>query len=792
MTNNLLQAARRAVSFDWFYSSGPSEKIVRLSRFVDDHIIALKDKGYLCVFSLNGRDAENMDPDELMQLVADIQDAFDSLPTEITRYEYVRKIGGAFVECKGEYPSQEAEEYAKRRTNFLNRNGGFSDIDLFWVLSVESDDKHKLSDWDSEQGQNAYLEMLAKVSSLIAEQFSDDLGLRLLDKTETFSFFSYLASLEPYSIEREPEADYALDRQLATFGLNWNKDHITLNHRYVKAFSALRAPKSLRPNLFEAVLNCNADVLLCSIWSGRTEAHVESEVTAHEDYVNMFRESLGAFAMSGGDDTVTVKTARSKAADSGVTDLAGVLKSLRRHSYGRYSFYCLIHGRDYQAVKAAAVSAEKGLIRAKLPYIEEREGCLSAYYAIWPGNAKFRNPRRWWLRNDYAAQMCQIFTPSTGNAYSDDLENEYAIAFETRNGTAYYLDPYVNGVCVNLVTGQKGEGKSVLGNEMLAAFQKYGGWTFVFDVFGSYDHTIRYFGGQVFKVGIDGPSVAPFAKEPTEKHLQFLFQFVRMLLRKGGAVVEPEDEDAIASAVREVYRTEPHLRRLGQLLLPQHLMRYLSKWIGKGVYAKFFDNVEDQFQLAEYGRKPIGFDFSCLTEEMSDLAEPMLTWILREITGIIQDEANLSYPKHIIADELWKQIEDPQLLAAIINEIKTSRKHLGGITLLTHDPADMGDNAYLITKTCSTFFFLRNPGFDRDRYAKLFEMNRRQIQNLSKLRKREILMKRNGEAKILKHNVDPQTLWLSTTKPKERVQRAEAIAEHGFPEALRMEELTNA
>lgn len=792
MTNKLLQATRRAVSFHWFHSSGPSEEIVRFSRAVNDHIVALKDKGYFCLFALKGRDAENMSPVELVRLVADVQSAFDTLPEEITRYEYVRKIGGRPIQRKSEYPTPEADEYTQHRTDFLNRNGGFSSTELFWGLSVEPDESIKLTGWDSERGKNSFLEMLEKAVSVLAEQFSEELGLRLLNKNEVFSFFAYLASLEPYSVEREPEADYAWDRQLGTFGLDWNKDHVVLNNRYAKCFSALRKPKVIRPNLFEDVLHCKADVLLCSIWSGRSDRHVENEVTAHEDYVNMFRESLAAFAFTGGDDTVPVKTARSKAADQGVDELAAVLNSLRRHSYGRYSFYCMVHGRDLQGVREAAISANKGLIRAKLPYIEERQGCLSAYYSLWPGNAKFRKPRRWWLRNDYAAQMCHMFAPNTGNMACEDLDDEYLAAFETRTGSEYYLSPYYNGVRTELVLGDTGEGKSVFGNQILASNQKYGGWTFVFDFGHSYESTINYFGGEVISVGEDGPRVALFQKEPIERNLQFLFQFVRMLLRKGGAILGPEDEDAITSSVSEIYRLAPGLRRLGNILLPPHLMRYLSKWIGKGIYAKYFDNVEDSIHIAQIGKRPIGFDFSRLVKDMGDLVEPILTWQLREITEIIQDEANLGFPKHIIADEIWKQVEDPQLLGMVLNEVKTSRKNLGGITLLTHDPADLGANAYLITKTCATVYFLRNPGFDRKRYAELFELNRRELYNLSKLRKYEILMKRNGESKIFKHTVNPQALRLFTTKPKERLQRAEAVKEHGIRGAYEREEAVNA
>jgi type IV secretion system protein VirB4 len=269
--------------------------------------------------------------------------------------------------------------------------------------------------------------------------------------------------------------------------------------------------------------------------------------------------------------------------------------------------------------------------------------------------------------------------------------------------------------------------------------------------------------------------------EPTDTNLQFLFGFIRLLLLKGGAHLSPEDEDVIAKTVRRMYHVAPQVRRLKYLLLPPHLQRYLSKWIEGGVYGNSFDNVEDSLQL---GRIQC-FDFESVTKEQEDLIEPMLFWILRQINIVIQDRSHLGVPKHILFDELWKQMKNRQLLEMVLNSLKTSGKHLAGATLLTQSADDLGENADLIVNACSTFLFLEDPTFNRDRYRKLFNLNDREIENLASLQPREALLKRAGYAKVIRLNLDPKSLWLFSTKPKDRVRRAREIELYGFDEAFR-------
>ena len=126
---------------------------------------------------------------------------------------------------------------------------------------------------------------------------------------------------------------------------------------------------------------------------------------------------------------------------------------------------------------------------------------------------------------------------------------------------------------------------------------KYGGFVYIFDIGGSYESVVELYGGRVDKVGKDGPRVNPFALDPTEDNLKFLYSFVKLLLTNGGAELSPEDEDVVFSAVRGMYQLDAVNRRLSNLLLPKHLNRYLSKWTGNGVYAAVFDNVHDELEL---------------------------------------------------------------------------------------------------------------------------------------------------------------------------------------------------
>ena len=115
----------------------------------------------------------------------------------------------------------------------------------------------------------------------------------------------------------------------------------------------------------------------------------------------------------------------------------------------------------------------------------------------------------------------------------------------------------------------------------------------------------------------------------------------------------------IHKAVQDMYLLDPENRRLSNLFLPKKLDRYLSKWVGKGIYSAIFDNVEDSLSLSRVQC----FDFQGVNnEQYADLIEPLMVWLLRRINDVLYNPANLGVPKHILIEEIFSSMKNKQLL----------------------------------------------------------------------------------------------------------------------------------
>jgi type IV secretion system protein VirB4 len=432
-------------------------------------------------------------------------------------------------------------------------------------------------------------------------------------------------------------------------------------------------------------------------------------------------------------------------------------------------------------LRGLAPAVHRVFVDARAQVMEETLGNLSAFYAMFPGNGKF-NVFPMWLAEDHHARLSSIFAPNLGHPYSEDLDNEYLNVFETRTRTPFFQDVYVDGVRVMLILGPTGTGKSVHGNLAIAHEQKYGGFTYIFDIGGSYESVVELYGGRVDRIGKDGPRVNPFALEPTESNITFLYSFVKLLLMNSGAELEPEDDDVIHKAVRDMYLLDAENRRLSNLFLPKKLDRYLSKWVGNGVYHAVFDNVEDSLSLSRLQC----FDFQGVNnEQYVDLIEPVMVWLLRRINDVLYNPANLGVPKHILIEEIFSSMKNKQLLDGALASIKTVRKNLGGVTMIGQSAEDLGENADSIVNSCTSFLFLKDATFNRKRYAELFKMNEQQLTLFESLQDREgLYMRRDGLTKVIKLNLDSRSYAVFSTKPRDRVRRNKLIARYGLVEGI--------
>jgi type IV secretion system protein VirB4 len=767
----------------WFGKAGAACSIVPISRFVGPSIFALKGGGYGCLFSLTGLDEEGLTEKELDARVRQIEGALRTLPEGSCLYQYARVMSGFDLPRKRQYASEVTEAFANDRLLFLKENAGFRRIDLHWCLTLEPS---KLKTFDRKPQENAIdtsrmLSDLEKTATLLAGHLASSLGLRLLDKNEAFQFFSYLFNLEEWAAQDQLRSDTGVDRQIVKSPVSWHSDHVQVGQRHVQMFAMKTTPEASRPCQFSGLLTLDCDSVLCSAWRVKSASAARSEIDAQEKFISFFKVGVLTRVMSGRDTASLDTGAGAKAANNSVDDLSDVIRSLDKKAQGEFSLRLLIAANSPEQLRSCSPAVHRVFVDARAQVIEETLGNLSAFYAMFPGNHKF-NVFPMWLSEDHHARLSSVFAPHIGHPHSEDLDSEYLNILETRTRTPFFQDVYVDGVRVMLIIGPTGTGKSVHGNQIISLEQKYGGFTYIFDIGGSYESVVELYGGKVDRVGKDGPRINPFALEPTESNIKFLYSFVKLLLTNGGAELEPEDDDVIHKAVQDMYMLDAANRRLSNLYLPKKLQRYLSKWIGSGLYNAVFDNVEDSLSLSRLQC----FDFQGVNnEQYADLIEPLMVWLLRRINDVLYNLANLGVPKHILIEEIFSSMKNKQLLDGALSSIKTVRKNLGGVTMIGQSADDLGANADSIVNSCTSFLFLKDATFNRKRYAELFKMNEQQIALFESLQDREgLYMRRDGLTKVVTLNLDSRSYATFSTKPKDRVRRTKLIDKYGLTEGI--------
>jgi type IV secretion system protein VirB4 len=767
----------------WFARAGAACSIVPISRFVSEHMFALKGGGYGCLFSLAGIDEEGLTDLELESHIRSVEGALRGLPEGSCLYQYTRVMSGYDLPRQAKYGYGVTEVFANDRLAFLKETARFRRIDLHWCLAVES---AKLKPFQQRPQENAYqnsrlLAELEKSAALLEGHLSSNVGLKLLGKNETFQFFSYLFNLEDWAEQDQLRADFAVDLQIVKSPVTWHRDHVQVGKRHVQMFSLKTTPDASRPCLFCGLLSLDCDSVLCTSWRPKSATAARHEIDAQEKFISFFKVGVLTRVMSGRDTASLETGAGARAANSSVDDLSEVVRTLDKKIHGEFSLRLLLAGHSSDQLRDVTPAVHRIFVDARAQVIEETLGNLSAFYAMFPGNQKF-NVFPLWLSEDHHARLSSVFAPNLGQPHSEDLDSEYLNIFETRVGTPFFQDVYVDGVRVMLILGPTGTGKSVHGNQIVALEQKYGGFTYIFDIGGSYESVVELYGGRVDRIGKSGPRVNPFALEPTESNIKFLYSFVKLLLTNGGAELEPEDDDVIHKAVRDMYLLDRENRRLANLFLPKKLDRYLSKWVGNGIYSAVFDNIEDSLSLARLQC----FDFQAVNNaQYADLIEPLMVWLLRRIEDVLCDKQNLGVPKHILIEEIFSSMKNRQLLEAALVSIKTVRKNLGGVTLIGQSAEDLGENADTIVNSCTSFLFLKDGTFNRKRYAELFKLNEQQIALFESLQDREALyVRRDGLTKVIKLNLDRRSYATFSTKPKDRVRRSRLIERYGLADGI--------
>jgi type IV secretion system protein VirB4 len=707
------------------------------------------------------------------------------VPEECVIYEYLVTANTGALPARP-ITQEVVRHQAHERNEFLRANARFKSVRLIVTLYISGKVVETTEEFSDES--RAALRKL-QIAALLYEQQLRMVGIHRLSADELVQFYSYLLNFDRSLMTRTAAAPGHTPKKLGRVHIGLEGDYLRVGKQYCQVLSLVEPPRGTRPNLWGGLLAVDCEMVWCSIYQRKPSKSTRSKAIAVENAVGMAGGDIWTAVVGGYNPTLPPpRRAATIAQEKKVEDVGGILTDLDgRHYYGHQTLFGLIHSCDPKQIEAAlpriqnifSDPAEAGLL-------EEKRGAVSAYVSCFPGPSY--NVRKLWLRGDHKANLSFVYSPFAGYPWSEDLQDEYTLVYETRQGTPFFYTPFVNGNGNTTVLGAPARGKSVNANAIFTGAMKYGGKTFIFDQGGSYEMNVRALGGSVTQLGLDYPRLNFFRVANTKVNVCAVSQIIRLMLNKSGVAVGNDDQDAIEKGVERLFDVPMELRRLKHLTLPPNLRQGMKRWIEGGVYGSIFDNVEDHLQFHDLQL----FDFASLGDKHNDLLEVEMSWILLLCQNIIRDKKNLGVPKHIVMDELWKRMGVLPVLAFVLETLKADRKNLAWATLVTQSLEDLGAHASVIKNACPNTIFLGG-AFDRELYAKHFRLNARELDELESLGDRELAIKVDGEPfvaggngyfKVLRMNMDPAAYARATTKPSERAMRERLVAELGEAEGM--------
>jgi type IV secretion system protein VirB4 len=780
---NLFQNAKPGGA-DWFEDAGDPSELFSITRFVSKDVFATRAEGYGAMFKLEGVDTECLSDEAEAAMSAELLGGLRLVPEDLIVYQIARKRRGfmpAFAHADS--ANVTVAETQRARRDYLAKTG-FASVELFFTLYVPPKQNVSQSNpgnhADESAAQLRQLECLAQTLTINLRRF----GLKRLAKAQIEELYSYIFNL--HGNHPLPSSSDRIAEEIANERIQWNDDGIKVGSRYGKLFSLLKCPKFTRPNLFGELLRLDADMVLVLETQRQTSEQTRKEVSSQENFANYFREKISTVLSYIGNAQQFYskpKSATSQAADVSVGGLAGIIQDLDHGiAYTQTSLIGLLHSANKADLEEQMAHVHRVASANQSVFLSEGIGSLCGFASLLPGSeagGRSTNVRRRWIREDHVANISLVHAPYRGEAYSRTLEDESLAKFGTRDGTEFEYDPYTPGGLRGLIVlGESRRGKSFVVNYLLDNEPKYGGFVTIYDVGGSYENTVLKHGGSIVQVGMDGPRTNPFAHD-SERDRQFAYRLVKMLLERGGAQIDPDQDADISARVNMMFALPPSVRRLKNLVLPLTLQPYLNKWCEGGVYGQFFDNVEDELRVS----RMTSFNFAGLGDQQPDLMEPLVYSFRFRVNSFTHDAGNLSVPKLEVFDEVFTLMKIETLEDQMVSTSKTGAKHLGGIILATQSPKDLGRYATLIRNNCPDALFLGG-SFDRQQYIDLFELHDRQLELITSLKLGESLLVRKNYSKVLKLDVDEASKWLYTTHPKDRLRRNEAIKTYGREKAF--------
>jgi type IV secretion/conjugal transfer VirB4 family ATPase len=783
-------------------------------RWIDESVLLTKGGDVLTFLRVPGIDFECISRGELDSYTKRFEDALKTIDGSTRLYQVLFRHNRPRVPHRSYDDPVVNAALTSRLQHFESKADRLYSIDIYYAISqpvrrgsravslVEKAKSAFSKDAQAEliegELQQAVLRLRERVR-LFVSQISDFLPARVLKADEAFLVLRRLVNPDPVRAEGPPlKYPVYVDYFAASSPIEAYRDHLRSGEQFIRTVTLKDPPSQTWPLVLKRLYELPANYHIVTEWHPLEADLARKIIDKARRHHHTQKTSFASAAMGGDTGGAGALVDESKGALVASLNKALTDMEMSGTYFGAYTLTIVLYDTSREALDRAVAEVYKAFSANDGAVFEETYNILNSFFAALPGG-QAHNLRELLVTNNNAADLAFVFSLSHGAQTNAHLRVEYLALLETQHRTLYYFHLHHQDIGHSLVLGKTGSGKSFLLNFLATALQKYGGYTYFFDLGGSFKGITQLFGGTYLRIGVEEAGerdplapppvrINPFSLAPTPENLEFLFAFLRVLIEgQDGFHLTVGDDRELVTMIRTVYQLDPETRRLLNFanLLPHHLSERLHRWIHgspPGQYAFLFDNQEDTLELSRF--------FCCDFEGLNKyptLVQPLLFYLLHRANSVIYDPALAKTVKAFFIDEGWMFLTHPAICSYIVEALKTWRKKNAFIVLSTQSVDELAKSAILevLVESCSSKIFLANPSLNEDLYRDVLKLPPHTIDLIRALRpKGQFLVNTPAITKVLNLEVDPKSYWLYTNDPNDNARRDDAIRKYGFEGGL--------
>lgn len=708
--------------------------------------------------SMDGFDYETKTQEHIEQVTKKLVIANRVFGNNFRVYHQMLKREGARISRKESYSNPIVQKLADERIGYLEEKGIYQ-IRLFTTILMEPTssgfplldrfiEKRMRREMNSRFSKN--IKNLQDTVYAYVDQLKELLGVTVLDAEASFQHLRLLLNPDDAAaanLKYDTHVDYfAADTGISSLG-----DSLQWGEFKASVFVLKEEPDSTFANLLRNMLRIEGNFHLTLEWTPNDRAPMINGLNMKRHQVHGQRKSAIRGAL-GGEQADLLN-------DSASTENAERLNEAIRQMRNLGNYFCdcsltvVVFDRDEDRLRISSRQVKQVFADKDGTLLRESDHAKRTFFATLPGNSLL-NIRYRSILNLNLADLTPCHRASEGHVKNDHMADEYLSVMESLDGGPVYLNLHYRQVASSLLLGATDSGKSMLIGQFIDDGQKYDPYTFVLDVGGSHRASTRRHGGSYAEVRLNDKrfGVNPFRQPHTPDSVNFILEFIRVLLANEGHILSPEDAELLTKDIDAVYSMPESRRRIGRMCFPEQIKNKLHAWINGGPFSHFVDSERDDLMLTRFQT----WDFTDL-ERVPKLLGPLMWYVSRWISKIITDPDLADRAKACYMDEAWR-FGDMKYF--IQGAAKTWRKHKAWIVLSTQNVEDLSDNGLLevVNTNCPTKIFLPNPGASVPVYSDIFKLTAREVELLGDMTLGQFLIKTPTDSKLCIYRPTPMRL----------------------------------